>query len=438
MIKTFFRPLIVFILRLEAKLVLRRYQPKIVAVTGNVGKTSAKEAIALGLKLKATVRESPKSWNSEIGVPLTILGLPNAWGNPVGWLKNIIHGFSLIISHQPYPEWLVLEVGADRVGDIKSLARWLRPHIAVLTSLPVVPVHVEFFPSPESLFAEKGSLLESVRQGGTVIINEDDERVRDVLEKLLAKGKLKNRKIVRIGWSESADIKINNDHLTLDPTGAPNGIACKVDHLGHTIPLRLTNLYGSHQLYAILFGLAVGITVDYPLLSLAEKLETYTPPPGRGRLLVGVKGTWIIDDSYNASPAAVAAAVKTLKKFPGIGRRIAVLGDMLELGTYTIDAHREVGKMVAGICDLVFTVGVRAKFITEGAVEAGYSQKKLRHFDDSHEVGTALEDLLVTGDIILVKGSQSVRLERVVEEIMAEPDKKDQLLCRQEPEWLKR
>ncbi len=438
MIKTFFRQIIVALLRFEARLVLWRYKPKIVAVTGNVGKTSAKDAIALGLKLKATVRESKKSFNSEIGVPLTILGLPNAWNNPFAWLKNIIHGFSLIVSRAPYPEWLVLEVGADRVGDIKSLARWLRPHIAVLTSLPEVPVHVEFFPSPESLFAEKGSLLAAVRPGGTVIINQDDERVRGVLDKLINEKKLAGKKIVRIGWSDSADIKINNDHLALDPTGAPNGIACKVDYAGHTIPLRLTELYGSHQLYAVLFGLAVGISLDYPLLSLAERLETYAPPAGRGRVIAGVKGTWIIDDSYNASPAAVSAALTTLKSFPVAKRRISVLGDMLELGTYTIDAHREVGKVAAGVCDLIVAVGVRAKFIIEGAGEAGFNRKKLKHFTDAREAGEAIESLIAEGDVILIKGSQSIRLERVVEEIMAEPDKKAGLLCRQEPEWLKR
>ena len=435
MIKSLFRSLIIAVLRLEAILVLRRYRPRIVAVTGSVGKTSAKDAIALSLRTVGTVRESPKSYNSEIGVPLTILGVPNAWHNPLNWSKNILHGWRLIIFRTPYPDWLVLEIGADRPGDIRSLGHWLRPDIAVLTSLPAVPVHVEFFPSPEALFAEKGSLLAAVKPGGTVIVNEDDERVKAVTDKLIRKKKLEKRKIIRIGWNKSADIRVGNDHLSQDESGRPNGLVCKIDYEGHTVPLRLTRLYGPHQLYAILVGLAVGLAAGGPISTVASALEGYAPPPGRGRLIEGIKGTWILDDSYNASPAAMAAALETLKNFPSGGRKIAVLGDMLELGAYTIDAHREIGEAAAKICDLLITIGVRAKFIADGARESSFEPKKLLHFDDSTEAGQALDHLLTPGDIILVKGSQAGRLERVVEEIMLHPEQKESLLARQEPEW---
>jgi UDP-N-acetylmuramoyl-tripeptide--D-alanyl-D-alanine ligase len=432
MIKSFFRYLITLILRWEAKLILYRYQPKIVAITGSVGKTSAKDAIALALQTATTVRASPKSYNSEIGVPLTILGAANAWHHPLGWLKNIIHGLRLIIFRTPYPEWLVLEIGADRVGDIQSLGRWLRPDIAVLTSLPLVPVHVEFFPSPEALFAEKGALLKVVKPKGTIVINADDERVRELVEKLIAEKKLGQRKIIRFGWNNLAEIRISDDQLSL------KGLTGKIDYAGHTLPLRLTQLYGRQQLYAILAGLAVGVSANYPILPIIQALETYQPPPGRGRLIEGIKNTLILDDSYNASPEATTAALETLKNFPNDGRKIAVLGDMLELGTYTIDAHREIGKIAAKICGLIITVGVRAKFINDGAAEAGFESKKLFHFDDAREAGQALQPLLASGDVILVKGSQAGRLERVVEEIMLHPEDKEKLLARQEPEWQKR
>ncbi len=435
MIKAIFRHLIVSVLRWEAILVLRRYRPKIVAVTGSVGKTSAKDAIALTLRTIGVVRESPKSYNSEIGVPLTILGVPSAWHNPINWSKNILHGLRLILFRTSYPEWLVLEVGADRVGDIQSLGRWLKPDVAILTNLPAVPVHVEYFPSPEALFAEKASLLSSVKKGGTVIINEDDERVRTTVDKLISQKKLTGRKIIRIGWDKSSDIRVGSEHLSQNETNKPNGLVCKIDYEGHTIPLRLTQLYGSHQLYAILAGFAVGLVAGGPILPVTQALETYTPPPGRGRLIEGIKGTWILDDSYNASPAAMGAALETLKNFPGGGRRIAILGDMLELGTYTIDAHREIGKLVAKICELIITVGVRAKFIADGARESAFEPKKLLHFDNPTEAGKALDKLLTLGDIVLVKGSQAGRLERVVEEIMLHPEQKESLLARQETVW---
>ena len=433
MTKSFFRYLITVVLRWEARLILYRYKPKIVAVTGSVGKTSTKDAITLALQTATTVRSSPKSYNSEIGVPLTILGVANAWHHPLGWLKNILHGLRLIIFRTPYPEWLVLEIGADRVGDIQSLSRWLRPDIAVLTSLPLVPVHVEFFPSPEALFAEKGTLLKAVKPKGMIVINTDDERIRELIEKLIAGKKLGQRKIIRFGWSESADIRMGDDQLS------SKGLTGKIDYAGHTLSLRFTQLYGSHQLYAVLAGLAVGISAaGYPILPITQALETYQPPPGRGRLIEGIKDTFILDDSYNASPEAMIAALETLKNFPATGRKIAVLGDMLELGAYTIDAHREIGEKVALICDQLITVGVRAKFIGEGATKTGLEPKKLLHFNDTREAGKALQPLLVSGDVVLVKGSQAGRLERVVEEIMLHPEDKEKLLARQEPEWLKK
>ena len=143
--KTFFKKAVVFIITLEARAVLRKYKPKIVAVTGSVGKTSAKDAIYEVLSEGARVRKSEKSFNSEIGLPLTILGIPNAWSNPFRWLQNIIDGLFVLLFTVQYPQWLVLEVGADRPGDIRSLAKWLRVDIAVITRLPEVPVHVEFY-----------------------------------------------------------------------------------------------------------------------------------------------------------------------------------------------------------------------------------------------------------------------------------------------------
>ena len=438
MIKSFFRQIIVIILRSEARLILRRYRPKIVAITGSVGKTSAKEAVALALRAVTSVRSSPKSYNSEIGVPLAILGAPNAWRQPIGWIKNILHGLWLIMFRTAYPDWLRLEIGADRVGDIKSLGRWLHPDIAVLTSLPDVPAHIEFFPSLDALFKEKGLLLEAVKSNGTIIINEDDGQIQMLVDKLITRRKLEKRKIIRFGWDQSADVRAANEQLSQNGTGRPNGLTCKVDYAGHTIPLRLANLYGVHQLYAIMAAIATGVVAGMPLLAVTQALENYEPPPGRGKLLEGIKGTWILDDSYNASPAAMAAALETLKNFPATGHRVAVLGDMLELGAYAIEAHRETGKTAAKICDFLITVGVRAKFIADGAKENGFDPKKLLHFDEATEAGPALEQFLTPKDVVLVKGSQAMRLEKVVEEIMLRPELKTSLLARQEPEWQKR
>jgi UDP-N-acetylmuramoyl-tripeptide--D-alanyl-D-alanine ligase len=137
-----FKNIITAILTLEARAVLWRYKPKVIAVTGSVGKTTTKDAIFAVLSPHVHVRKSQKSFNSEIGVPLTILGLESGWRDPLVWLSNIVQGFLLVIIKSDYPSWLVLEVGADRPGDIKNIARWLRPDIAVITAIPEIPVHV--------------------------------------------------------------------------------------------------------------------------------------------------------------------------------------------------------------------------------------------------------------------------------------------------------
>ncbi|MFA7315355.1 MAG: Mur ligase family protein [Candidatus Paceibacterota bacterium] len=143
-IKIIAKTLVVQIITWQAKMILRRYKPKIIAITGSVGKTSTKDAIFTVLSKFKSVRKSEKSFNSEIGLPLTILGLPNGWNNMYLWLENIARGFWLLMKRHEYPEWLVLEVGAGKPGDITSVAKWLAPDIVVVTRFPDKPVHVEF------------------------------------------------------------------------------------------------------------------------------------------------------------------------------------------------------------------------------------------------------------------------------------------------------
>ena len=181
--KSIFKKIVVAILEWEAVLVLKKYKPMIVAVTGSVGKTSTKDAIFTVMSSHFFVRKSEKSFNSEIGVPLTILGCNNAWSNPILWVKNIIEGLMLIVLGNHYPKWLVLEVGADRPGDIERIAKWLKPDVVVMTTLPDVPVHVEYFDSPEDVIKEKEYLISALKPKGVLVLNYDDEKVRGLQQK---------------------------------------------------------------------------------------------------------------------------------------------------------------------------------------------------------------------------------------------------------------
>lgn len=411
--------------------VLNRYAPSIVAVTGSVGKTSTKDAIATVLRAEYQVRASQKSFNSELGVPLTILGLENAWGSVGGWTKNIFRACLLAYgTKKDYPEWLVLEVGADRPGDIARITRYVKPTIAVITRIGEIPVHVEHFATPRDVAHEKAGLAYALTANGTLIFNTDDDKVKAI-------GAAHHGSMISYGFDEGAMVRAGNAQIMYE-NDRPVGIACKINCGGKSMPLRLKDVFGEHGISSALAGIAAGIAAHINPIACIEALGKLHPAPGRLRLIDGVRKTLILDDSYNASPVAMRAALETLNSIKVSGRKIAVLGDMMELGVYTPDAHRAIGKQAAKCIDALYLVGTRAKFIGEGAREEGMNPIKIKTFDESAAAGRALEHELKEGDLILVKGSQYVRMERAIVEIMAEPERTAELLVRQETEWKKR
>ncbi|MFA6552267.1 MAG: UDP-N-acetylmuramoyl-tripeptide--D-alanyl-D-alanine ligase [Candidatus Paceibacterota bacterium] len=430
--KNVLKKIVAYIITLEARAVLKKHNPKIVAITGSVGKTSTKDAVFAVLSSTFYTRKSEKSFNSEIGIPLTILGLPNGWNNPFIWLKNIIKGLMTVLLPEHYPKWLVLEVGADRPNDIGKICRWLKPDSVVVTRFGNIPVHVEFFPSIESLIVEKRKLVEALKDRGTLILNRDDEKTMSFA------GFGRQALLMTYGAEGGADINASNYEILTEKQGrrnVPCGISFKVNYKGSCIPVSLRGTLGFQHLYPVLAAFTVGISEEINLVAISEALSSYSTPPGRMKLVAGVKNTLIIDDTYNSSPVALAEALKVLGSIKNRSRKIAVLGDMLELGKYSVDEHSNAGKLAALNADVLFTVGVRGRGIAEGAINGGMSEQNIFQFDDSRECGKQVELFIKEGDIILVKGSQGVRMEKVVEEIMADPEKKKELLVRQEREW---
>jgi len=426
--KLFFKLIIVAVLGWEAKQVLKKYKPRIVAVTGSVGKTSTKDAIYTVLSSSHFVRKSEKSFNSEIGIPLTILGRPNAWYNPFGWLVTIVEGLALILLKNHYPRWLVLEVGADRPGDIQKIAGWLIPDIVVVTRIPDVPVHVEFFDSPAAVVEEKTYLIRALKKGGTLVLDGDDRHSR------LFAGMADGATIVTYGFDERNAVRANNVQPVYRD-GFPTGISFRVDYGGTSVPIRLSGALGVQHVYPVLAAVAVGITERLNLVTLGEAFAEHKVPPGRMRILEGIHGSVLIDDSYNSSPAALKEAIEAICNTVASGRRIVVFGDMMELGSYSVTEHTKAGKQIAEVADLLVTVGLRARGAAEGARKAGLKKKQILSFDESRLAAEKIRGLVREGDLVLVKGSQSVRLERVVKALLRKPEQAGGLLVRQDPEW---
>lgn len=434
--KTFFKSVVVWIITWEARAALRKYKPKIVAITGSVGKTSTKDAIYEVLAASHRTRKSEKSFNSEVGLPLTILGIPNAWSSVLRWIQNIIDGLFIILFNVQYPEWLVLEVGADRPGDIAGLRSWLKTDIAVITRLPEMPVHVEFFDSPEAVIQEKSYLIDTIRPGGTLILFADDPRTLALQHRLPAP----DARILTFGFSQSAEVRGEKVALVREESKNdwPIGMSATIVSGEESIPVEIGGAAGSHAFLPALAAAAVANALHKPIGELVHAIESYNPPAGRMRLIPGIKDTLLIDDTYNASPAATVAALETLALIAPKGRKIAAIGDMLELGRHSVEEHRKVGAMVAKTADLLVTVGFRARDIAQGALDAGMPDNAILQHEDSEKAGAELQSLLQSGDCVLAKGSQSMRMERVVEELMAEPERMEELLVRQDAEWKKR
>lgn len=432
--KEILKKIIVSIITFEAKLVLKRYKPKIIAVTGSVGKTSTKDAIFCALKDFKSVRKSEKSFNSEIGLPLTILGCPNGWNNFWVWVENIFRGFILILFKHKYPEYLVLEVGVGKPGDIKkNVLPWLKTDMVVITRFPDKPVHVEFFNNVEEIIEEKSSLVRTLKKNGLLILNHDDERVYNLHTKV-------NCRVVSFGFNENATYRAIFANYSYKNSGSfsmPEGINFKLIYNGNTFPVSLPYVFGMHNIGQALSAIAVSNELGCDILETIRAVSNYKTPPGRLSFIEGKNNSVIIDDTYNSSPIAAESALSVLESVKSL-RKIAVLGDMLELGKFTEEEHLLLGEKASKIVDLLITVGPRAKSIAEGAKKVGFGAKNIYAFDKNVEASDFLEKTIKEGDVVLIKGSQGIRLEKVVERVMAHPENKEKLLCRQEREWQSR
>ncbi|MFA4999751.1 MAG: UDP-N-acetylmuramoyl-tripeptide--D-alanyl-D-alanine ligase [Patescibacteria group bacterium] len=418
-------------LKTLAKLILKKYQPTIIGITGSLGKTSAKEAVAAVLRDTVSVRMSEKNYNNEIGLPLTIIGASSAGRDIFGWLKVFARaGRLLFFKDKNYPRVLILEMGVDRPGDMEYLTAIAPPQIGIVTAVSYS--HLEYFGELINIKKEKQVLIKKIEPEGTAILNYDNEATRE----MAADSRVRT---LTYGLDEGADLRAQD--IVYNGTKGNyefNGLNFKLNYKGSVVPVFMDNVMSETAVYAALAAAAVGILFERNLVEIARSLKDFSLPAGRMKLLPGLKNSFIIDDTYNSSPEASGAALKTLGDFkieePAL--KYAVLGDMLELGAYTEEGHRLVGEKVAraGINCLI-AVGERARDIVRGAAEAGLDDAVLFCFDRPEEAGKFLQNRIKAGDVILIKGSQGARMEKVVKEIMAEPERAKELLVRQGKEW---
>jgi len=434
--KLFFKKLLEKKLRFFARRIIKKYQPDVIGVTGSVGKTSTKEAIFCVLSKRFSVRRNLKNYNNEIGVPLTIIDIESGKKSLIGWFKVFFKACKLIIFRCAYPKILVLEMAADKPGDIEYLVDFVPCRVGIITA--IAPVHLEFFKELENVVKEKAKIISHLEKDDFALLCADDELVIGLKDKTKAS-------VSTYGFSDEAEIKGTEVQISFSRNQDQDsikkqeirGLSFKISYQGSTIPFFQPGVLGQHQAYSALAACAVGLAYGLNLSEISEALRDFKSPPGRMNLIKGIKETLIIDDSYNSSPKAAIAALEVLDKIPleKGSKKYVALGDMAELGNFTEEGHKMIGREVVKYADILLTVGEKARMIADEAVKSEMKEENVFSFDKAEELGKFLQDRIHQNDLLLIKGSQVSRMEKVVKELMAEPLRASELLVRQGKEW---
>ncbi len=383
-----------------ARFILAYWHPLVIAITGSTGKTNTKEAIATVLASHFPTFRSWQNYNDLLGLPLSLGRL------------------------EARHEYAVLELGCDHPGEISDLCRIAQPHIGVLTNIS--PTRLQYFGSLTHLANELGSLLRALPPGGTAIFNQDDPLVRAQVAPL-------EGHITRVPFTpaQARDVSITW-----------TGTSCVLPHPAHKGELLQlsSHLLGAHHIATMLATYTVAQQCGMTSEEICAALTNISPLPGRLKPLFGLHASHLLDDTHNAAPAAVLAGLHTLQALPA-GKRIAILGDMLELGAYEDEAHRQVGRAIAHTADYLITRGEHASLIAETARNHGLAAERVIETVTHEDTAQAALHLLTTSTqqsaptAILIKGSEQTRMERVTEQLLAQSTQAPEELVRQTPAW---
>ncbi|MEX2010671.1 MAG: UDP-N-acetylmuramoyl-tripeptide--D-alanyl-D-alanine ligase [Chloroflexota bacterium] len=355
-----------------------RFDPLVVGVTGSIAKTSTKEAIAAVLGERFVTLKNEGNQNNEIGLPLTVLRLG------------------------PEHEAAVLEMGMYAGGEIADLAAIARPRIGVVTAIQ--PVHLSRIGTLEAIEQAKGELLEALPRDGRAVLNADDVRVRRMADRTEAPA-------LTYGFAADADVGAEEVR-----SAGTDGMRFTLRTRDGRVPVAVPTL-GRLAVHNALAGAATGLAAGLSLASIAAGLGRGWSAPHRAELIRAGRVT-IVDDSYNASPASVTAALDLLGGLPG--RRVAVLGEMLELGDGHEAGHRAVGEAAAAVAELLVVVGERANGIADGAVAAGLAPGRIIRVASREAALEALTPRLRDDDTVLVKASRGIELDLLVDALRAQ------------------
>lgn len=397
---------------------IAKAKPKIVAITGSYGKTSAKEAIfsVLNDKFGSDVGKNWGNMNSTLGLPLAILGLKK-YSFGFGLLYDIIRATWNAWFYR-LPRILVLEFGIDKPGEMDTLTSFVTPDIAVITGIS--ETHLEELGDVEGVRRQKNLLFNALPPDGVAILNAGDKNSEE-----LAVNKGVNK--ITFG-STDADVYADNINVAVD------GTIFDLKYFGKKEPVK-SKLIGAHVINNLLIAAAVAGEFKINIGDIKASLEKIKPENGRMNP-IKIGELTVIDDSYNSNPKSAEESLVTLSTIKTGGRKIAVLGNMNELGNYEKEGHLRIGKAAAKAVDLLIAVGDNAEVISSGAKLAGLSEEKILAFKSTDDLIQKIDELIKKGDLVLIKGSQNrVRLEKLIKYLLKNDELAEKILVRQEKKW---
>jgi len=361
-----------------------KFNIPIIGVTGSIGKTSTKEMIYNVLSKKYSVLKTKGNFNNHVGLPLTLLNLSKE------------HNAA------------VVEMGMSGMGEISILSRIAKPHIAVITNIGLA--HIGKLGSQRNILKAKTEIFNGMDQDGIVVLNADDSLLYELKDSI-------KLNVTYFGLCKEADVRAYNIKVDGDLNTSFN---IKIKDTEYLFKICVPGL---HNVYNALIAITIGLRFRVPIEDMADAIAKYKPEKMRMNIIKLTNNIKVLNDTYNANPNSMEEALKVMQQMPG-ARKIAVLGDMLELGEWTRQAHLDIGKsIVKSSINHLITLGENSKFIAEGAVTLGMSQRKINTCNNIEEANLYLSKLIREGDVILVKGSRGMKMEGIVDFITEEVQK---------------
>ena len=354
----------------------RKYNTPVVALTGSNGKTTTKEMISACLETSFPILKTRENFNNLVGLPLTLLNLTEN--------ERVV----------------ILEMGMNVPGEIRRLTEIAEPDVGLITNIE--KVHLEGVGSMERLREEKGELFQRMKKNGMIIVNHDDPRVIDLADRFSGKK-------ITFGIEHPADVMAKEIRLR-----SAEGTSFILRIEGEEVEIRLP-LFGRHFVYNALSAIAIASLFGIEVMKAKEALESFHPFPMRMEIIHLEDGKTVINDAYNANPRSMELALETLAEVKGKGRAIAVLGDMLELGSFTEEAHQQLGQKVDELSiDLLLALGEEAPVVAKSAIRHGLPPERARVVESHQEAISILKQMMREGDWVLVKGSRRMAMEKIV------------------------